>query len=85
MKMGFNQRHCFLWKNCADILNLISVQSKRLVFIYTQLICLHRCIAVTTTLSPETLETVSPSLVRKEIRSVSLDDILNGGSISHSM
>ncbi|XP_028061681.1 protein SUPPRESSOR OF QUENCHING 1, chloroplastic [Camellia sinensis] len=39
-----------------------------------------RCIAVTTTLSEETLKTASPSLIRQEIGSVSLDDILSGGS-----
>lgn len=35
-----------------------------------------RCIAVTTTLSEETLQKASPSIVRKEIRNVSLHDIL---------
>ncbi|KAI7980416.1 hypothetical protein LOK49_Contig151G00003 [Camellia lanceoleosa] len=45
----------------------------------------NRCIAVTTTLSEETLKTASPSLIRQEIGSVSLDDILSGGSGCHSM
>ncbi|KAI7989903.1 hypothetical protein LOK49_LG13G01877 [Camellia lanceoleosa] len=40
----------------------------------------RRCIAVTTTLSEETLKTASPSLIRQEIGSVSFDDILSGGS-----
>ncbi|KAG6646760.1 hypothetical protein CIPAW_07G030400 [Carya illinoinensis] len=39
-----------------------------------------RCIAVTTTLSEETLKAASPSLIRNEIGSVSLHDILRGGS-----
>ncbi|KAL5783728.1 hypothetical protein ACOSP7_008757 [Xanthoceras sorbifolium] len=39
-----------------------------------------RCIAVTTTLSEETLKDANPSLVRNDIGSVSLDDILSGGS-----
>ncbi|XP_059652279.1 protein SUPPRESSOR OF QUENCHING 1, chloroplastic isoform X2 [Cornus florida] len=43
-----------------------------------------RCIAVTTTLSEETLETAGPSLIRKEIGSVSLHDILSGGSSCHN-
>ncbi|GMP63714.1 hypothetical protein CsSME_00025303 [Camellia sinensis var. sinensis] len=44
-----------------------------------------RCIAVTTTLSEETLKTASPSLIRQEIGSVSLDDILSGGSGCHTL
>ncbi|KAK9292842.1 hypothetical protein L1049_020822 [Liquidambar formosana] len=43
-----------------------------------------RCIAVTTTLSEETLKTASPSLIRKEIGSVSVHDILSGGSGCHN-
>ncbi|CAK7340522.1 unnamed protein product [Dovyalis caffra] len=39
-----------------------------------------RCIAVTTTLSEEILNDASPSLIRKEIANISLDDILSGGS-----
>ncbi|XP_048135811.1 protein SUPPRESSOR OF QUENCHING 1, chloroplastic isoform X3 [Rhodamnia argentea] len=39
-----------------------------------------RCIALTTTLSEERLKGAGPSLVRKEIQSVSLDDIVSGGS-----
>ncbi|XP_015570646.1 protein SUPPRESSOR OF QUENCHING 1, chloroplastic isoform X1 [Ricinus communis] len=39
-----------------------------------------RCIAVKTTLSEETLSNASPSLIRNDIGSVSLDDILSGGS-----
>uniref|UniRef100_A0A6N2KCR3 Thioredoxin domain-containing protein n=1 Tax=Salix viminalis TaxID=40686 RepID=A0A6N2KCR3_SALVM len=39
-----------------------------------------RCIAVTTTLSEEILNDASPSLIRKDIGNISLDDILNGGS-----
>ncbi|OWM72419.1 hypothetical protein CDL15_Pgr018304 [Punica granatum] len=39
-----------------------------------------RCIVVTTTLAAETLEAAGPSLIRKEIGSVSLEDILTGGS-----
>ncbi|KAJ4956610.1 hypothetical protein NE237_013393 [Protea cynaroides] len=38
-----------------------------------------RCIAVTTTLTEETLKQAGPSLIRKDIGSVSLYDILNGG------
>ncbi|ESR46787.1 hypothetical protein CICLE_v10000268mg [Citrus x clementina] len=43
-----------------------------------------RCIAVTTTLSEERLKEASPSLIRKEIGSVSLNDILTGGGGSYS-
>lgn len=39
-----------------------------------------RCIAVTTSVSEEALKNAGPSLIRKEIGSVSLDDILSGGS-----
>ncbi|KAF3453098.1 hypothetical protein FNV43_RR03532 [Rhamnella rubrinervis] len=39
-----------------------------------------RCIAVTTTLSEETLRTAGPSLIRNDIGNVSLNDILTGGS-----
>jgi len=42
-------------------------------------------IAVTTTLSEDTLKAAEPSLIRKEISDISLEDILNGGSGSHSM
>ncbi|RRT40486.1 hypothetical protein B296_00046007 [Ensete ventricosum] len=38
-----------------------------------------RCIAVTTTLSEEMLRPASPSLIRKEIGSISIDDVLYGG------
>lgn len=47
--------------------------------------CACRCIAVTTTLAEDTLRAAGPSLIRKEIGDISLDDILNGGSDSHSM
>ncbi|KAL2536922.1 haloacid dehalogenase-like hydrolase family protein [Forsythia ovata] len=43
-----------------------------------------RCIAVTTTLSEDTLKTSGPSLIRKEIGNISLDDIINGGSSWHN-
>ncbi|CAI9786151.1 unnamed protein product [Fraxinus pennsylvanica] len=43
-----------------------------------------RCIAVTTTLSEDTLKAAGPSLIRKEIGKVSLDDIINGGSSWHN-
>ncbi|KAH9755580.1 protein SUPPRESSOR OF QUENCHING 1 [Citrus sinensis] len=43
-----------------------------------------RCIAVTTTLSEERLKEGSPSLIRKEIGSVSLNDILTGGDGSYN-
>ncbi|KAL9141056.1 hypothetical protein ABFS82_14G077900 [Erythranthe guttata] len=43
-----------------------------------------RCIAVTTTLGEETLTAAGPSLVRKEIGDISLDDILTGGSVYHN-
>nr|XP_043614411.1 protein SUPPRESSOR OF QUENCHING 1, chloroplastic [Erigeron canadensis] len=39
-----------------------------------------RCIAVTTTLSEDTLKEAEPSLIRKEIGNISLNDILGGGS-----
>ncbi|KAK8994268.1 hypothetical protein V6N11_045366 [Hibiscus sabdariffa] len=39
-----------------------------------------RCIAVTTTLTEEALKAVGPSFIRNDIGSISLDDILNGGS-----
>ncbi|KAK3014291.1 hypothetical protein RJ639_008014, partial [Escallonia herrerae] len=39
-----------------------------------------RCIAVTTTLSEDTLKAAAPSLVRKEIGNILLQDILTGGS-----
>ncbi|KAK4748787.1 hypothetical protein SAY87_015373 [Trapa incisa] len=41
-----------------------------------------RCIAVTTSLAAETLEAAGPSLIRKEIGSISIEDILTGGSDS---
>ncbi|XP_059313313.1 protein SUPPRESSOR OF QUENCHING 1, chloroplastic isoform X1 [Lycium ferocissimum] len=44
-----------------------------------------RCIAVTTTLSGDTLKVAEPSLIRKEISDVSLEDILSGGSGSHNV
>ncbi|XP_073030200.1 protein SUPPRESSOR OF QUENCHING 1, chloroplastic isoform X1 [Primulina eburnea] len=43
-----------------------------------------RCIAVTTTLAEDTLKTECPSLIRKDIGDISLDDILNGGSGCHN-
>ncbi|XP_051144550.1 protein SUPPRESSOR OF QUENCHING 1, chloroplastic isoform X2 [Andrographis paniculata] len=43
-----------------------------------------RCIAVTTTLAEDTLKAAGPSLIRKEIGDISLDDILNGGSGSNN-
>ncbi|KAA8536730.1 hypothetical protein F0562_029208 [Nyssa sinensis] len=43
-----------------------------------------RCIAVTTTLSEDTLKAAGPSLIRREIGSVSLHDILSGGSDCHN-
>ncbi|KAL8553826.1 hypothetical protein ACS0TY_002199 [Phlomoides rotata] len=43
-----------------------------------------RCIAVTTTLAEDTLNTEGPSLIRKEIGDISIDDILNGGSGYHN-
>ncbi|XP_052206057.1 protein SUPPRESSOR OF QUENCHING 1, chloroplastic isoform X2 [Diospyros lotus] len=43
-----------------------------------------RCIAVTTTLSEDTLKKAGPSLIRQEIGSISLDDILSGGSVSNN-
>ncbi|KAM2468598.1 hypothetical protein FF1_010260 [Malus domestica] len=39
-----------------------------------------RCIAVKTTLSEAELKAAGPSLIRKEIGNISLDDILGGGS-----
>ncbi|OMP09371.1 hypothetical protein COLO4_05541 [Corchorus olitorius] len=39
-----------------------------------------RCIAVTTSLTEEALNDAGPSFIRKNIGSVSLDDILSGGS-----
>ncbi|KAG1371371.1 putative protein SUPPRESSOR OF QUENCHING 1, chloroplastic [Cocos nucifera] len=42
-----------------------------------------RCIAVTTTLTEETLQQASPSLIRKDIGNVSIHDILNGGHSGH--
>uniref|UniRef100_A0A2P2MLL9 NHL repeat-containing protein 2 isoform X2 n=1 Tax=Rhizophora mucronata TaxID=61149 RepID=A0A2P2MLL9_RHIMU len=44
-----------------------------------------RCIAVTTTLSEERLKSAGPSLIRKEIGGVSLEDILCGGFGGYSM
>ncbi|KAK9735763.1 hypothetical protein RND81_04G226100 [Saponaria officinalis] len=41
-----------------------------------------RCIVVTTTLSEERLATEAPSLIRKDIGNITLDDIVNGGSVS---
>ncbi|KAK9086263.1 hypothetical protein Syun_028657 [Stephania yunnanensis] len=43
-----------------------------------------RCIAVTTTLPEDTLKHAGPSLIRKEIGSISLQDILAGGPVSVS-
>lgn len=44
-----------------------------------------RCIAVKTTLSDEALESAGPTLIRDDIGTVSLDDILSGGSVGYSM
>ncbi|XP_070024129.1 protein SUPPRESSOR OF QUENCHING 1, chloroplastic-like isoform X2 [Nicotiana tabacum] len=45
-----------------------------------------RCIAVTTTLSEDTLKAAEPTLIRKEISNISIEDILNGGgSGSHNV
>ncbi|KAM3290783.1 protein SUPPRESSOR OF QUENCHING 1, chloroplastic [Capsicum chacoense] len=44
-----------------------------------------RCIAVTTTLAEDILKAGEPSLIRKEISDISLEDILNGGSGSHNV
>ncbi|GAV83560.1 NHL domain-containing protein/HAD_2 domain-containing protein/Thioredoxin_8 domain-containing protein, partial [Cephalotus follicularis] len=43
-----------------------------------------RCIAVKTTLSEKTLQDAGPSLIRKDIGSVLLDDILSGGCSSYN-
>ncbi|RZC22081.1 Protein SUPPRESSOR OF QUENCHING 1, chloroplastic [Glycine soja] len=43
-----------------------------------------RCIAVRTTLSDENLEPAGPTLIRDNIGSVSLDDILSGGSVGYN-
>ncbi|XP_028217682.1 protein SUPPRESSOR OF QUENCHING 1, chloroplastic isoform X1 [Glycine soja] len=43
-----------------------------------------RCIAVRTTLSDEALEPAGPTLIRDNIGSVSLDDILSGGSVGYN-
>jgi len=45
----------------------------------------RRCIVVTTTLSQETLSTAGPSLIRKDIGNITLDDIISGGSSPNSM
>ncbi|KAJ8752307.1 hypothetical protein K2173_003943 [Erythroxylum novogranatense] len=39
-----------------------------------------RCIAVTTTLSKDSLKNADPSLIRNDIADVSLDDVLSGGA-----
>lgn len=44
-----------------------------------------RCIAVTTTLSEDTLKEAEASLIRKEIGYITLQDILGGGSSHSSM
>ncbi|XP_061371915.1 protein SUPPRESSOR OF QUENCHING 1, chloroplastic isoform X2 [Gastrolobium bilobum] len=43
-----------------------------------------RCIAVRTTLADEVLESAGPMLIRDDIGSVSLDDILSGGSVGYN-
>ncbi|KAK7259004.1 hypothetical protein RIF29_24598 [Crotalaria pallida] len=43
-----------------------------------------RCIAVRTTLSDEVLVSAGPTLIRDDIGSVSLDDILSGGSVGYN-
>jgi len=40
---------------------------------------LCRCIAVTTTLSEDKMQQAGPSLIRKNIGDVSIDDVLDGG------
>jgi len=46
----------------------------------------RRCIAVTTTLEEDALQQGSPSLIRKNIGDVSINDIFYGGSNArHSM
>ncbi|PKA65072.1 riboflavin kinase [Apostasia shenzhenica] len=39
-----------------------------------------RCIALTTTLPQERLEEANPSLIRKDIRNITIEDILDGGN-----
>ncbi|PHU07516.1 hypothetical protein BC332_24005 [Capsicum chinense] len=46
---------------------------------------LNQYIAMTTTLSEDTLKAGEPSLIRKEISNISIEDILNGGYGSHSI
>ncbi|CAO2837601.1 unnamed protein product [Amaranthus hypochondriacus] len=43
-----------------------------------------RCIVVTTTLSEAALATESPSIIRKDIGNITLDDIISGGSSLHN-
>ncbi|VFR01697.1 unnamed protein product [Cuscuta campestris] len=43
-----------------------------------------RCIAVTTTLAESIIEAAAPSLIRRGIYNISLDDILSGGSGSNN-
>ena len=54
-------------------------------FIYVVIFIVCRCLAVRTTLSDEALESAGPALIRDDIGSVSLDDILRGGSVGYSM
>ncbi|GFP87939.1 nhl repeat-containing protein 2 [Phtheirospermum japonicum] len=44
-----------------------------------------RCIAVTTSSAEDALKAIGPSLLRKDIGDISLDDILNGGSGYHNL
>ncbi|KAI5658535.1 hypothetical protein M9H77_27328 [Catharanthus roseus] len=44
-----------------------------------------RCIAVTTTLAEDKLKPAGPSLIRKDIGSILLDDIVSGGSNCHNV
>ena len=74
-------------KICRDQISTCSctIEISFLYVISLFLFIFYRCIAVRTTLSDEVLESAGPTLIRDDIGSVSLDDILKGGSDAYSM
>ncbi|PHT45391.1 hypothetical protein CQW23_14549 [Capsicum baccatum] len=87
--IGFPGAFELISQGKSNGLKVIVVSSTDRIKVYENLAALGLritvCIAVMTTLSKDTLKKVEPSLSRKEISDISLEDILNGGSGSHSM
>lgn len=85
-----------IYNGCLNLPNLTNFWSPKSPTVYGLLrieikntyavnLIVCRCIAVTTTLSDEALESAGPNFIRDDIGSISLDEILNGDSIGYSM